>query len=464
MSVKAQFIDDSLENLVANLGTNLDKRTASKFIVRNNISDQELEDMYRANWVAAKLIDIIPGDSTRKWREISSKDLKPEAIQDIIDLEDKLDLKSKFKEAHTWARLYGGCLMVPVIENSGEPWEPIDSKLVKPGSFRSIKIFDRTRVQRAGTVSTDPFEDNFGFPEYYRIVESQFKIHHSRVIRFEGHQLPYNEFRQNNYWSDSMLMVIYESIINFITVVDGAASMVFESNVDVIKVPNLMSQMLDGKAQEALRKRFVLAKLLKSFNNLTLLDSKEDYEKHKNSFAGLHELIDKYMLIICAASDVPATRFLGQAASGFNATGEGDRKNYYDMIESGQSTYYEPKLKIIDKLMLAHLGIKEEKITTSWNSLFQMTDKECAELKSMNATADTINSQWLPDSVIVKQMQQDGIYDNITDKLVKEIESAETEIVNSEAEGDPKPDDEGAEGKIGEPSPDDKDGRGKIPE
>ncbi len=43
-----------------------------------------------------------------------------------------------------------------------------------------------------------------------------------------------------------------------------------------------------------------------------------------------------FVVVLSAASDIPATRFLGQAPGGLNATGDSDLENYYNMIDAMQ--------------------------------------------------------------------------------------------------------------------------------
>lgn len=425
-------IQDGLENIIANLGTDKDKRSQSRFVNKKMLSidgsQEELNAMYRTDWLGGKVVDIIPNDMTREWRDFTG-DIKPETVKLLEGEENRLALSEAFNEAHKWARLYGTAFIIMNVDDGQLPDKPLKFEAIKKGGLKHIKVIDRHRLSNAEVVPTaDPLNINFGMPEWYRFNETSVKIHHTRVIRFDGVKLPFDDFRKNNYYSDSVLARLYDALTNLSTVTDSAASMVYESNVDVMKVKGLMQYLQTADGEKNLRKRFALAGMLKSFNNMMLLDSEEDWESKTNAFAGLPDLIDRYAQIITAASDVPATRLLGSSASGLNATGEGDLKNYYDKIRADQNKEYKPRLDVFDQIMAKSLGLGDDTdLTYEWNSLFQMTPVEQAALELSNAQRDQIyiNNGVVTEEIVAKELQQEGVYTNITEEYIKELEDLE---------------------------------------
>ncbi len=424
-----KVVQDGLENIIAQLGTDKDKRHNSRFVNSKRLSadggQEELNAMYRTDWLGGKVVDIIPNDMTREWRDFTG-DIKPETVKLLEDEENRLGLAAAFNEAHKWARLYGTAFIIMNIDDGLTPEKPLEISKIKKGGLRHIKVIDRHRLSNAEVVPTaDPMNINFGMPEWYRFNETSVKIHHTRVIRFDGVKLPFDEFRKNNYYSDSVLDRLYEALTNLSTVTHSAASMVYESNVDIMKVKGLMTYLQTAEGEKNLRKRFALAGMLKSFNNMMLLDSEEDWASKTNSFAGLPDLIDRYAQVITAASDVPATRLLGTSASGLNATGEGDLKNYYDKIRSDQTSIYKPLLDTFDQIMGMGLGLGEDTdLSYEFNSLFQMTPKETADLEFTNAQRDQIylTNGVVTEEIVAKELAQDDVYTNITEEFLKELD------------------------------------------
>lgn len=449
-SKKAALLKDTLTNLVANMNTGNDKRRHSTFTGKGRLDRTQLEAMYREDWIAGKIVDIIPDEMTREWRKFIDKDLDSDKVEEIQKEENKLKIKYLFNEAKKWARLYGGSLIVMHIENTGEPHEPLDLDRVKPGSLKALQVYDAENAQFVKLNNTDPFSDNFLQPETYRLARTTVEIHHTRVLRFDGQLLPFNELIRNRYWHDSILNRVYEALINSNIANDSSASLLFESNVDVIKVKDLMAMLSTPDGEKLLTDRFFLAKLLKANNNITLLDTEEEYEKHTQTFAGIPDMLDRFMQIISAASDIPATRLFGKAPVGMNATGESDLTNFYDHIKEKQEFEFRPLLEKFDNIFARHLDIDPEDMQYMFNPLWQISDKEQSEIKFNNAQADTLNYDLgaVKVSTIAKQLQQEGTYSNITTEDIEELEAAEKEI---DLEGDDDDEESGLPGAEKEP-------------
>ena len=450
---------DGMENLIANLGTAQDKRSHSKFTNNKRLSadgnQDELNAMYRTDWLCGKVVDIIPDDMTREWRTFDG-DIDPTIVKMLEEEEDRLQLTMNINLAHKWARLYGTAFVVMSIDDGQTADKPLDIDKVKKGGLRHIKAIDRHRISNAEVVPiADPMDKNFGMPEFYRFNETSVKIHHTRVLRFDGNRLPFDEFRKNNYFSDSVLDRLYEAVTNFNTTSNGAASMVYETNVDIMKVKGLMNYLQTAEGEALLRKRFTLAGAMKSFNNMMLLDNEEEYTSKSNTFAGLPDLLDRYALFLSAASDIPATRLLGSSASGLNATGEGDLKNYYDTVRSAQKQEYKPLLDDFDQIMAKSLGLGEDTdLSYEFNSLFQMTPKEIADIGLVDAQRDQIylDRGVITEEITAKELAQKGTYTNITDEYLEELEELENGFNTDPDDLEPRAESETPEGEEETPS------------
>lgn len=448
LSEEEAFNQDGLENLIAELGTEQDKRHQSRFVNNKMLSakgnQDELNALYRTDWLGGKVVDIIPNDMTREWRRFTG-DLDPKIIKILEKEEKRLRLKHMFNEAHKWARLYGTSFIIMAVDDGQLPEKPLNIDKIKKSGLRHLKIIDKHRIDSADvTPILDPFDPAFGFPKFYRLSETSIKIHHSRVLRFDGVKLPFEEFRRNNYFSDSVLDRLYDALTNMSTVSNSAASMVYETNVDIVKVKGFMNYLQTAEGEKILRKRFALAGMLKSFNNMFILDSDEEWSNKTNSFAGLPDLIDRYGHIITAASDVPATRLLGSSASGMNATGEGDLKNYYDKIRSDQNNDYAPLLDYFDQIMAKSLGVDADSMEYEFNSLFQLSPKEQADTRFIDAQRHAIylDRDIITPAIVAKELKQDTVYTNIDDKYILELEDLEDLDANLDDDDDTEDNDD----------------------
>ena len=95
---------DSLQNLIANIGTTKDKRYYSEW-TRKQFGREDLSIQYREDWLSGKIVDIPVDDMTRKWRFYQSGDLTPEQLDAIKALEKEMRVQALFNEVMKWARL-----------------------------------------------------------------------------------------------------------------------------------------------------------------------------------------------------------------------------------------------------------------------------------------------------------------------------------------------------------------------
>ena len=430
---------DSLTNLITGMGTGKDKRSHGIYRNDNPISLQgnqdQLNALYRTNWLAAKIVEIIPKDMGREWREFINDD-DPALIERLEMEEKKLQIRKHITLAHTWARLYGTGFVVMDINDGQTVDKPVDISRIKKGGLRHVKSIDRFRLSQTETQPiSNPLDPNFGMPEWYRLNETAIRIHSSRMLRFEGVPLPWDEFRRNNYFSDSILARLMNALINYDSVNDGTATMVTEANVDIMKITNLMSMVSNTKQRELLLKRMALAKMMKSNNNITMIDGNEELDVKNFTFTGLPDIIDRMLKALSAASDVPATRLFGSSADGLNATGEGDQSNHYDNIKARQEDEYSPVLDYFDRIWEASMELAPNTIAYRWRPLFQMSESEQADVNLKRSQADTANVTMgaVKVSTVAKDLKQKKVYLNITDEDIAEIEEFENALPDPDA-------------------------------
>jgi len=419
---------DAMENLVASIGNGNDIRSFTEYREKFLLQRPQLETLYVENWIAAKVIDVIPDDMTREWRTINTT-ADPERVKSFNEFEEELDVCGKFNEASKWGRLYGGCgIIMGLNEHStGSPEEPLDINSVGIGDLTHLTVMENERLTYDAQLISDPLSPFFGQPEFLRIAHGTQRIHRSRVLIFDGIKLPYYMKRRQRlqYWGAPVLRRVIEAIQNSDLGTNGVASLMAESSVDVIKYKGLTSFLSQPGGEEKIRARFALMKLLKSVNNTTLLDEDESFENHQQTFAGIGDLIEKFLALIAGAADIPVTRLIGTSAKGLNATGEGDLKNYYDNIRARQRREYNPELRILDKVMQRSLwGEPAEEWGFTWNSLFQLSEKEIAEMQNSRADRDAkyLDQGVVDELVVAQQLYEDGTYTNIDQDFLDDLE------------------------------------------
>lgn len=424
-----QAVMDTLTNLITGLGNPAsDKSAGTRFMQSRALrfDFQQLTALYRENWIAGSIVDAVPDDMTRTWRRLTDHEIPPDKVKEWENLEDELKIRYYFNFAEKMARLYGGSVLVLDIKDTGDPETPLDWRKLKKGCIRHMKVVDLTRIMPGPQIITNPLDPNYGQPQIYRFAESGISIHNSRIIRFDGLKLPFQEYRRNGYWNDSVLNRVYDPLANVDVMTQSILTLINEYNIDVHKIKGLMDYLQSPTMTKVLIKRMQLTKQLKATTNLMIVDSEDEVTVQTKQLQGLPSILDRYLVMVTASSDVPAGRILGDSASAFSITHQGmDMKNYYDTISSKQVIDFNPKLKFIDALMAIHLGWNDKyNLDYEWNSIFQKTPEE--EAKAERARGDVyslyLNNGVLQKSQVAKDLQNNPYFENITNEYITQLE------------------------------------------
>ncbi len=424
---------DGLSNVVSGLGTRADKRSHNRFSFNTNSYDfNQLEAAYSENWIARQIVQVPIDDGLREWR-----DWQCEEAQKLREAEKALKVREVFKNGQYWARLYGGAVVLMITDQPLE--EELNIDAIKKGSLKRLVVLDRWEVQPQEVNFTDPIQADYLDPLYYNVRGGTARIHHSHMIRIDGENIPRRLRALNDTWGDSRLRQCLEDLKDVTSVKSGVATLVQEANVDVITRDGLSDELASDQEGEVI-KRYALAAQMKSLVNQLLLDGTEAYDRKQISFSGLGEIMDKLMVWVSGAADIPMTRLFGMSPGGLNSTGEGDLSNYYDSVTSAQETKYRPQLEQLDKVLIrSALGAVPDDCEWEWKPLKQESGTELAQQELADAQAAEIRmGQGLKKSHVLMKMKNDGRY-AITDEQIQEqqaIEEAEAAMDSFEPEED----------------------------
>lgn len=403
---------DSLQNLITGLGTDKDKSTSTVFTVID-LNRAQVENAYRSDWIARKIVTIPAQDCTREWRSWMSDN---KDIETIEDLERDLAIQRKVYEVMWRARLYGGAGLLLGVNDGHRIEDELDIEKVGKDDLKFVHVLSKWDLA-AGPIEWSIDSPYYGVPQYYtRSMGTGERIHPSRVIRFIGNEMP--DINVANGWGDSVLQAVHDAVLAAGIVSASGSQLLQEAKMDVIHIPDLAAALASTKSSERLLARFGAANVAKSLYNILLLDKEEDWERIETNMAGMPDILKMYLLIASGAADIPATRFLSQSPQGLNATGESDIRNHYDMIKSKQNNEVAPALNVLDEIIVrSALGtFTPGDIVYEWRPLWQQDEKTKAETaKSKSDTWKTdLESGVIPQQIMrdarLNQLIEDGTY------------------------------------------------------
>lgn len=379
--------NDSLRSVVAGLGDPMRDKMALTTYGFHMLDEVQIANIYRSNWMGRKAVDIPALDAVRKGRDWQAK-------QDQIELieaeQNRLGFWKKLLEVMIKARLWGGAaLYIGTGEN--DLMSPLDPSRVLKSGIKYLTVLSR-RDLSDGEIDQDVMSEFYGKPAYYEVTgssaQSFVRIHPSRFAIFvganQGDSLLSGGVNQG--WGDSVLEAMYSAMKNADATAANIASLVFEANVDVFRIPEFMNSLADPAYSARLIDRFILAATAKGINRALILDKEEEYERKTISFATLPDVMQSFIQQFCGAADIPMTRFLGTAPSGLGSNGDHSMANYHDRIASMQTLEMTPALYRLDECLIrSALGTRPPEVFYTWSPLEQMSEKEQAEIGKLNA-------------------------------------------------------------------------------
>ena len=379
-------VRDGLASMVSGLGTERDK-AATVYYTEPQLDQQQLVNAYRGSWMARKIVDIPALDSCRNWRAWQAK---ADQIAAIEAEEKRLNVKGKTLEARKKSRLFGGAAIY--MDFGDDASQPLDLERVEKGALRFLTVFT-PRQLIPGEIETDPMSEFYGRPKSYSMVSGsagQVTIHPSRLTIFYGNELPENDVVTSaaSAWGDSVLTSCMDAVKQAESTSANVASLVFEANVDVIAMDGLMDLVGKPDGERKITERYRIAMQGKGNIKTLILDGKEKYDRKSITFGSLPDLIDRFNQNSAGAADIPMTRFFGMSPGGLNASGDSDLRNYYDRVRAGQELEMQPAMYRQDEALIrSATGQRDPAIYYEWNPLWQMSEKEKADVFKTKADA-----------------------------------------------------------------------------
>ena len=350
-----------------------------------------LNSLYRDNWVVQNVVGLVVDDMLREWYKL--KGVAPEYMSALAETERKTQLRARIAEGLRWGRLYGGAAGLIMVKGQNERLEePLDLDMIYPGSFEGLYILDRWQGVVPGVELT--FEGGEPLPVYYSITDATghtvARVHHSRVVRFTGRDLPYLERVAELYWGESEVEALYKDVVAHDNVSANMAALTFRANINTMEVQNLDQLFSIGSTQMQQRFWNVMQaqSVVMSNFGFQLVNKGDQMHNTQYSFAGLAEVYESMCLNLCGASHYPMTKLFGRSPAGLNSTGQSDLQNYYDYVDTLRESKLRPALeKLLPVLAMSTWGAVPENIEVTFPPLWTPTAKEAADITKAKAEA-----------------------------------------------------------------------------
>ena len=391
---------------------------------------QEYVNLYDTSWEARKIIDIPVEDAMRQ--PIVREGLSPDDEKAIADAWEKYGAERQIRRCMKQERLLGGSVLLAVmlLQNGEKLDEPLNEGNIRPGDLLALNVIDLAKISRS-RAQFDPFSPDYDVVSSLSI--DGVEVDASRMVVFDGNAL----FGRNSQrlmqrmrfnplgFGESKLAPLWDVLLRSLGTQQAAYQLVNRASSLIVSVDNLRSiKAVDSGAEGKLKE---IARHL-SIYNAALVDGKDvNIDTKSVAFGSVPELVMTFTQFLAAASDIPITRFMGSSAKGLDATGEGDSRNYYDMVDSLRNNVRKPaERKVLDWIGASLWGWNEwkrrsENLTLSFEPLWNLDAVQ-------QATRDEIVVR-----TIVSMYQSGMISANAAIRELNQRELFETEMEAEEA-------------------------------
>lgn len=399
------FRQDGYSNLLNKYGTIQDSSTAYQYNQEIITDDLELIRLYEGNGLFTKIIDRPSEEAVKHGFDI---DFGDEDIAEYVDDRmDDLDFESKFATAEKWARLYGGSIIVMLVDDGGGLEEPLDWNNVQ--KIEELRVFERAIVQPDYTSMynfnfLDTIDSNrpFAEPEYYQVfsIYGYFIVHHSRCLVFRNGRLP--EQTTNaiyRYWGIPEYVKIKRALRECITSHEDGVKLLERSVQAIYKMKNLANMLSTEDGENKVLQRLQVIDMARGILNSIAIDNDgEDYDFKTLQMSGVKDVIDSTCNMLSAVTDIPQTILFGRSPAGMNDTGKGDLENYYNMVENIQKQNMKKNSRTVIDLILRQGRLErkipeEPKYKVKFAALWSLSDTEKANVDKTKADTELVKAQ-----------------------------------------------------------------------
>src|SRR5580698_2676440 len=161
---------DSLQNFAANLGIGLPNQLSGSTYGFNPITRNRtlLEWIMRGTWLGGVAVRVVAEDMTRAGVDIRG-DVDPQDIEHLERAAVTFNVWKEVCDTISWARLYGGCICVMLIDGQ-DMATPLNLGSVGKGQFKGLLTLDRWMVDPSLNELVTEYGPDLGMPKFYTVL------------------------------------------------------------------------------------------------------------------------------------------------------------------------------------------------------------------------------------------------------------------------------------------------------
>lgn len=333
-----------------------------------------------------KPVEIIAEHATRKFVDLQGAD--ESKINELTAHMDKFRVRALFREAAEHDGFFGRShLFLNFGEDIGdsELSAPLllSPRKIERGSLRYIKSVEPMWCYPSGYESTNPLEAGFYRPDLWYVMGRE--VHRTRFLTMVGREVPDMLKASYAFGGLAMTQMGKPYVDNWLRARQDVSDLLHSFSTMVLKTD--MSSVLSGGCADSQVSRAEAFARFRDNRGLLMVDmNSEQLENVNTPLSGVDKLQAQAQEQQASVFGVPLVILLGVTPSGLNASSDGEIRAFYSAVHAYQERVFrEPLDTVLKVLQLDLWGEIDPDITFSFPSLWDMDEKEVAEIDKIKA-------------------------------------------------------------------------------
>jgi hypothetical protein len=262
----------------------------------------------------------------------------------------------------------------------------VPEKISKARPLKRLRVVEPMWTSPAKYNSTNPLAPDFYVPTEWFVYGK--RIDGSRLLTIIGRPVPDMLKPAYAFGGQALTALMKPYVDNWLRGRQSASDMLH--SYSVMNLATNMEDMLAAGAATDLAMRVAYFSNMRDNNGLNVTNkADEELTNVSAPISGVEGLVGQAQEQLASAARIPLSIYLQITPTGLNASSENEIRSFYADVHSYQEDNLRPPLAtIFDVVQLSLFGAIDPEVTFEFEPLWEMSDKDRADIIAKEATAD----------------------------------------------------------------------------
>lgn len=330
--------------------------------------------------------------AVRKWIKISGS--VPDKRKKVEDEFTRLNVRDVFQEWLGHDQIFGrGQIFLDFDDADREDETAVPLAITKDKVNPKRPLKRLTTVEplwsAPGTYATsNPLRPDFYKPQQWFVYGR--KVHTTRMLTIASR--PVSDMLKPAYafGGQSLVQLMKPYVDNWLRTRQAVSDMINTYSTMVLKT-DMSSTMAGGGGDDLFNRLDLFNETRDNRGSMAIDKDAEELENVAVPLSGLHELQAQAQEQMASVARIPLSIYLQITPTGLNATNDGETRNFYADVHAYQEKNVRPHLqRVFELAQLSVLGEIDRDLAFEFVPLWEMSDKDKAEIRLADAQADQV--------------------------------------------------------------------------